>query len=89
MDAVVGRPRAELLNDVALPADLGAALVPTGKPNRAGDVLALVVAYERADWRDVDRLSNKLSIVDSIRTLPRFYQDALSWATTTTLTGRS
>jgi EAL and modified HD-GYP domain-containing signal transduction protein len=89
MDAVVGRPLPELLNDVALPADLTAALVPSGKPNRAGDVLALVVAYERADWRDVDRLSNKLSIVDSIRTLPRCYQDALSWAMTTTLTGRS
>lgn len=88
MDAVVGRPLAELLSDVALPSDLIAALVPGGKPNRLNDVLSLVIAFERADWRGVDKLCNKLSIVDSIRTLPRCYQDALSWATTTTLTGR-
>jgi c-di-GMP-related signal transduction protein len=89
MDAVVGRPLRELLSDVALPGDLTEALLPTGKPSRLGDVLELVVAYERADWLAVEFGSNKLGLVDSIRTLPRYYQDALSWAMTTTLTGRS
>lgn len=89
MDAVVGRPLRELLNDVALPSDLSEALLPSGKPNRAADVLSLVVAFERADWKAVERGCNKLALVDAIRTLPRYYQDALSWAMTTALTGRS
>jgi c-di-GMP-related signal transduction protein len=90
MDAVVGRPLRELLSDVALPGDLAEALLPTtGKQNRVGDVLELVVAYERADWLAVESGCNKLGLVDAILTLPRYYQDALSWAMTTTLTGRS
>jgi EAL and modified HD-GYP domain-containing signal transduction protein len=88
MDAVVGRPLAELLSDVALPADLVEALVPTGKPNRVGDVLGLVIAYERADWQTVETLSSKLALPDSLTKLPRFYQEALSWATTTAMSGR-
>lgn len=88
MDAVIGRPLRELLNDVALPADLVDALVPSGAPNRAADVLSLVVAYERADWADVDRLCKALGIVDSPEKLPRMYQDALTWATTTALAGQ-
>lgn len=89
MDAVVGRPLQELLNDVALPSDLSEALLPTGKPSRARDVLELVVAYERADWLAVEYGCNQLGLVDSIRTLPRYYQDALSWAMNITMTGRS
>ncbi|HKP56170.1 MAG TPA: HDOD domain-containing protein [Polyangiales bacterium] len=89
MDAVIGRPLSELLSDVALPADLQEALLPTGKTNRMSDVLALVTAYERADWRNVDALSTRLSLQNSIGTLPRFYQEALAWATTTAMAGRS
>ncbi|HKU43341.1 MAG TPA: HDOD domain-containing protein [Polyangiales bacterium] len=89
MDAVVGRPLQELLSDVALPADLMEALVPTGKTNRVGDALALVIAYERADWETVDALSSRLGLANSLITLPRCYQEALSWATTTAMAGRA
>ena len=90
MDTVVGRPLSELVNDVALPADLVPALVPSGKTSRAGDVLELVIAYERADWYGVQQSCARLGLApDAARTLPRYYQDALSWAMTTTLNGRS
>jgi EAL and modified HD-GYP domain-containing signal transduction protein len=83
MDAVVERPLAELLTDVALPADLVAALLPGTAPNRMRDALALVIAYERAAWEDVDSLSERLKLRDGLTKLPGFYQDALSWATAT------
>ena len=87
MDAVVGRPLPELLSDVALPSDVADALAPSGRPNRVADVLSLIVAYERAEWSDVETLCTRLNIVDSPAKLPRMYQDALTWATTTALAG--
>jgi hypothetical protein len=47
------------------------------------DALALVIAYERAAWEDVDSLSERLKLRDGLTKLPGFYQDALSWATAT------
>lgn len=87
MDAVVGRPLPELLKDVAMPSDLVEALLPRGKANRIGDTLALVIAYERADWQQVDEITKRLGLADSILKLPRCYQDALSWAASTALAG--
>jgi EAL and modified HD-GYP domain-containing signal transduction protein len=89
MDAVVGRPLRELVSDVALPADLIEALLPAPRRTRLAEVLALAIAYERADWISVERGCKALGLPDALRTLPRYYQDALSWAMNVTLTGRS
>ncbi|HEX4353052.1 MAG TPA: HDOD domain-containing protein, partial [Polyangiales bacterium] len=78
MDAVVERPLAELLDDIALPADLVAALLPGPGSNRMRDALSLVIAYERAAWDEVETLSQKLNLRDSAAKLPGFYQDALT-----------
>jgi EAL and modified HD-GYP domain-containing signal transduction protein len=83
MDAVVERPLAELLEDIALPADLVAALLPGQGSNRMRDALSLVIAYERAAWDEVETLAQKLNLRDSTAKLPGFYQDALTWATET------
>lgn len=83
MDAVVQRPLSELLSDVSLPRDLVEALDPGAKPNRIRDALALVLAYERAEWNSVDTLWSKLAKGDSGQVLPRMYQSALTWATET------
>jgi EAL and modified HD-GYP domain-containing signal transduction protein len=88
MDAVMGRPLRELLVDVAMPTDLVEGLIPTGKANRIADTLSLVIAYERASWQDVDTLTQRLGIKNSMEKLPRAYQDALTWATTTALASR-
>jgi c-di-GMP-related signal transduction protein len=88
MEAVIGRPLPELLTDVALPADLVDALIPSGKPNRIGDTLALVAAYERADWSAVDWLCKHLALKEAPAMLPRMYQDALTWATLTARTSQ-
>lgn len=83
MDAVVQRPLSELLSDVSLPRDLVEALGPGNKPNRIRDALALVLAYERAEWSQVDALWSTLAKGDAGIALPRIYQAALTWATAT------
>ena len=83
IEPLVGRPLAELLSDVQLPAALADVLLPSGKPSRMRDALALVTAYERAGWEEVDALLASLNISESKRQLPKFYEEALSWALTT------
>ncbi|MET0390283.1 MAG: EAL domain-containing protein [Polyangiales bacterium] len=89
MDAVVQRPLPELLADVALPSDLLAALDnnPDTAPNRMRDTLALVVAYERADWPRVDQLWAELSGAHSSQTLQPMYHTAVHWADETARAG--
>ncbi|MEY4580228.1 MAG: hypothetical protein RL701_4931, partial [Pseudomonadota bacterium] len=84
MDAVVQRPLPELLRDVSLPRDLVEALSPGEAPSRMRDALTLVLAYERAEWSEVERLWSTLSGGGSRQELLPLYQDALTWATDTT-----
>jgi EAL and modified HD-GYP domain-containing signal transduction protein len=83
MDAVVQRPLEELLRDVALPRDLTEALLPSDKPSRMRSSLQLVLAYERAEWNEVDRLWSSLSRSSNSAALPGMYQSAVTWATAT------
>jgi EAL and modified HD-GYP domain-containing signal transduction protein len=78
MDAVVQRPLPELLSEVALSSDLLEALTPGGKTNRVRQALDLVVAYERAQWSDVDKGCAQLGAAPA--RLGKLYNDALVWA---------
>lgn len=78
MDAVMQRPLAELLGEVALPSELVEALMPGGGDNRMRQALDLAVAYERAQWIKVDRACTQLGVVPA--RLPQIYADALGWA---------
>jgi EAL and modified HD-GYP domain-containing signal transduction protein len=78
MDAVMQRPLVELLREVSLPTDLVQALTPTATSNRMRAVLELAIAYERAQWEQVDQTCLQLGAAPN--RLPLFYQDALSWA---------
>ena len=78
MDAVMQRPLAELLGEVALSKDLVDALLPGIEENRMRQALDLAVAYERANWIKVDRACAQLGTLPE--RLPRIYADALSWA---------
>jgi c-di-GMP-related signal transduction protein len=78
MDAVVQRPLPELLTELALPADLIDALTPDAKPNRMRLALDLAIAYERAEWWNVDSACLQLGAAPD--RLPKIYGDALTWA---------
>lgn len=78
MDAVVQRPLPELLSEVSLSGDLIDALTPGGKTNRMRQALELVVAYERAQWSDVDKACLQLGAAPE--RLGQLYNDAVAWA---------
>jgi c-di-GMP-related signal transduction protein len=80
MDAVVQRPLPELLQEVALSSDLVQALTPgqDNSKNRMRTVLDLAVAYERAQWAEVDAACLQLGAAPA--RLAKIYSDAVSWA---------
>jgi EAL and modified HD-GYP domain-containing signal transduction protein len=82
MDALVGRPLAELIGGLSLPPDISAALIGSDPPGPPGSVLRLVIAYERGQWDEVDALAATLGLPTE-NELPVLYRDAVAWATST------
>jgi EAL and modified HD-GYP domain-containing signal transduction protein len=76
LDVLVGRPLKELLDRISISEDIKTALM-TGR-GRMGQVLQLVMAYEKGLWEEVDSLAGKLD-VDSAEISPD-YQEAIQWA---------
>ena len=60
LDVLVGRPLYELLDRINVSKDIRVALTTGG--NSHGEVLQLVLAYERALWNDVDMWAGKLGL---------------------------
>lgn len=79
LDAMVGRPLAELLTEISVSPTIDAALLDETTP--LGRVRALVLAYERAEWANVTTLSQALRISEN--RLPELAQASLAWATET------
>ena len=53
LDVLIGRPLDEILDTINVLNDIRVAL--TTGANRYGDLLSLALAYERAEWREVDQ----------------------------------
>jgi EAL and modified HD-GYP domain-containing signal transduction protein len=69
LDAIVGRPLPELLDELAVPRDVRAALL--GQPSPLGDAYACATAYERGDWPTVAGSVRKLGLDE--RAVPELY----------------
>jgi EAL and modified HD-GYP domain-containing signal transduction protein len=93
MDAILGRPIAEILprlgldgelqDAILLCADLDAALTTFERPapqraSALAPVLGLVLLIERARWRDVDRVGDRLGLPPAA--LAGGYRRAVSWS---------
>jgi c-di-GMP-related signal transduction protein len=79
LDVMVGRPLPELLAEIAVSADIDAAILRQDTP--LGRVRALVVAYEHGAWGEVAALSRQLHLAED--TLPELARQALAWASDT------
>jgi c-di-GMP-related signal transduction protein len=77
IDALVGRPLPEILEEIAVSRDIEKALLDSVTP--LGKMRALVLAYEGAMWEDVDRLARALSLPEGV--LPDVYRQSIEWAT--------
>ncbi|MES1206259.1 MAG: HDOD domain-containing protein [Pseudomonadota bacterium] len=79
LDVMVGRPLPELLAEISVSKEIDAALLRQDTP--LGNVRALVLAYEHADWAQVAVLAKGLGIPEE--RLPEIATASVSWATET------
>jgi len=76
MDALVGRPLGELLEEMNAPRDIQQASV--ADDTALGKVRAAVIAYERGWWDDLGRLVRALGVDEKL--LPTMYERAVKIA---------
>jgi c-di-GMP-related signal transduction protein len=76
IDALVGRPMQEILQEIAVSREIEAALTGTATP--LGKMRALVLAYEGALWEEVSAMAHGLSMPEA--DLPNLYRESLEWA---------
>ncbi|HXT71739.1 MAG TPA: HDOD domain-containing protein [Vicinamibacterales bacterium] len=75
LDAILGRPMAEILAELPLSAEARGALL--GEPNRTRQVLDCVIAYERGEWEACEAFAQAARLDAS--NLPAAYAEALTW----------
>lgn len=76
MDAMVGRPLAEVLSSMTISDHVRTALVQGGTP--LANVLTLVTAYERSDWQQVQGILDAGDL--EARRVHDVYTESLRWA---------
>ncbi len=76
IDALVGRPLEEILDEISISDEVKGALLGSGTVE--GDVLQLIIAYQHAEWGRVSELAAKLGIDE--KRLPEVYYEAIEWA---------
>lgn len=76
MDALLGRPIAEIVSEIALPEAVRAALL--GRSNTHGKILELVKAFEGGVWGKVSELVTALG-QDEVQ-ISTVYLEAVDWA---------
>jgi len=76
VDAILGRPLGEIIEDLPLSPETKAAL--QGEPNRPRAVLDYVMAYERGNWEKLLKMADTFKLDES--GVPLLYQAAVRWA---------
>jgi EAL and modified HD-GYP domain-containing signal transduction protein len=76
MEAMLGRPLAEVVAEIALPDVVRAALL--GKPNHYREILDLVTVFEAGRWSEASELALRLRLDES--RLSAAYLEAVDWA---------
>ncbi|HEV2498030.1 MAG TPA: HDOD domain-containing protein, partial [Terriglobia bacterium] len=76
IDAMLGRPMTDILEQLALPSEAKAALL--GHENTLRDVFELVYAYEMGNWGALNWYAAKLHVDETL--MPILYFDSLEWS---------
>ncbi|MGH9398223.1 MAG: EAL and HDOD domain-containing protein [Terriglobia bacterium] len=76
MDAMLGRPMVDILQQVALPGEAKEALL--GGKNCLRDIYELVFAYEMGNWGALNWYAAKLGLDETV--MPVLYLDSLEWS---------
>ncbi|MDR3563049.1 MAG: HDOD domain-containing protein [Negativicutes bacterium] len=76
IDCLLDRPLLDVLAELPISGDVKAALL--GEANPLGDVLGLILAYEKGDWELFSELAAKLQVPEEA--VPDLYFNAMLWA---------
>ena len=79
LDAMLGRPLAEILDEMRLGGDIAQALLGTAPPEQPlAGVYTLVRQYEAGDWNLTSQTAGRLRVPPEM--LPDLYLEAVSWS---------
>lgn len=79
LDAMLGRPLAEILDEMRLGGEIAEALLGTAQPDQLlASVYALVRQYETGDWNLLAKTAGRLRMPPEM--LPDLYLEAVSWS---------
>jgi EAL and modified HD-GYP domain-containing signal transduction protein len=79
LDAMLGRPLEDVLKELNLHEEIARALLARSQPgDHLPDLWKLIMAYEAADWKQVDPLAMTLHIKTTV--LGNCYTEAVAWA---------
>jgi EAL and modified HD-GYP domain-containing signal transduction protein len=76
IDALLDRPMQEILAELPLANEIKEAL--TGRLNLFGEVYRLILAYEKADWIQVQQYSSRLKVREE--KISQFFLESVQWA---------
>ena len=76
VDALMGRPLKEVLDEISVSPSISAAVMSTD--TTLGQMRALVLAYETADWPAASAMAKKVGVSEDV--LPDLYQQSIKWA---------
>lgn len=77
IDVVMGKSLDRIFREIPMNSNVKDAIM--GKPtSELYDIYQIVLAYEKADWGNLDKYTNKISITPSI--IPDLYFESVSWA---------
>jgi len=75
IDVVMDKPLGEILKELPLSEDIKEALL--GKENKLNDIYRLILSYEKGDWQNYLKYSNKLKLKEV--EIPKHYIEVLEW----------
>ena len=79
MDAILERPMAEVVGDIAISDEIKKALLDGhNSRNRFRDVFDLILSYERGDWKLFERMAVELKVDEP--GIPPLYFESLQRA---------
>lgn len=76
LDVLIGRPLEEIMEMMNVSREMKTALISGG--NLYGNLLSLVLAYERGSWQDCEIWADKLDL--EMKGIPPVYRQSVEWA---------
>ncbi len=75
LDSLLDQPLDDVIDAIPIEKEIKLGLLEHS--GVLGEILTLVIAYDKAEWDQVDVLTEKLGVIPSITA--QFYEDSMVW----------